>query len=81
MAWGRSAANHSQADKPGYEFAGLACRKLYYWSAASTPSATKRFIESLSIPNKRFAGASHWPMIENPRQCGTDILEFFLGYD
>jgi len=78
-AWGRSAAFHSQGDKPGYEFAALPCPKLYYWGAATTAGRTRQFLRAMAIPHQQFSSSSHWPMIVDPHQCSADLLRFFVS--
>ncbi len=79
MGWGKSAVKESDTSKAGNDFAKLACRKLYYWGDRNTPNETQLYLNSASIPNKKFFNCGHWPMIDKPQQCSRDILEFFMS--
>ena len=79
MAWGHSSAQLGEAGTHGTDFATLPCAKLYYWSAESTPEETQRFIVEHGIPNRQYAGAGHWPMVETPDAFYSDMSAFFAS--
>jgi len=79
MAWGRSSAQLGENGTHGTDFASLKCEKLYYWGTESTPEETQRFIETHGIPNRRYTGDTHWPMVETPDVCYQHMREFFTS--
>ena len=81
MAWGRSSAQLGETGTHGTDFASLKCAKLYYWSMESTPEETQRFIEIHNIPNRKYTGDVHWPMVEAPDTCYRHMGEFFESVD
>ena len=79
MAWGRSSAHLGESGRHGFDFVSLKCQKTYYWSMESTPEETQDFIVKYDIPNTQYTGAGHWPMIETPDECYSEISRFFAS--
>ncbi|MGD2028977.1 MAG: alpha/beta hydrolase [Desulfobacterales bacterium] len=79
MAWGRSSAQLGESGTHGSDFAALECAKLYYWGTESTPEETRKFIAARNIPNRKYTGNGHWPMVETPDACYHHMGEFFKG--
>ena len=77
MGWGRSAVE--LGDVAGDEFAALKCPTLYYWSNADPPDYRRHFIDQAGLENRQYPGDSHWPMIDQPERCISDIAGFFTG--
>jgi pimeloyl-ACP methyl ester carboxylesterase len=77
MAWGLSSAHLGESGAHGFDFVSLNCQKIYYWSMENTPKETRSFIVKHNIPNKQYTGAGHWPMIETPDECYSEISRFF----
>lgn len=73
---GRDARRQSSGDGPGQAYR-RARPSLYYWSEASTTAATRRWILDSGLAHRRFAGASHWPMIDQPAETAQAIGAFF----
>ncbi len=61
----------------GEQFAALECPKLYYWSDGDPPGYRSSFIADAALPNRQYPGDSHWPMIDQPERCSSDIADFF----
>ena len=76
---GKDAKRLSAGDSVGHAYRALKVPSLYYWSEATTPARTRQFIDAYSIPNRRYAAASHWPTIADPQATANAILEFFLN--
>jgi pimeloyl-ACP methyl ester carboxylesterase len=76
---GRDAKRVSVGDAVGHAYRALKVPNLYYWSEATTPARTRQFIGAHSIPNRRYAAASHWPTIADPEATANAIVEFFLS--
>lgn len=76
---GRDAKRISAGDAVGHSYRGLKVPSLYYWSEATTPARTRRFIDAYSIPNRKYSASSHWPTIADPEGTANAIIEFFLG--
>jgi pimeloyl-ACP methyl ester carboxylesterase len=76
---GRDAKRVSAGDSVGHAYRALKVPSLYYWSEATTPVRTRRFIDAYSIPNRQYTAASHWPTIAAPEATANAIIEFFLG--
>lgn len=76
---GRDAVRISVNNKLGEAFRLLSCPAIYYWSRASTPAATREWIERSGIPNQVYADAGHWPMVEQPLATARAIGSFFDG--
>jgi pimeloyl-ACP methyl ester carboxylesterase len=79
MAWGRSSARLGESGTHGLEFVSLKCQKTYYWSMESTPKETQDFIVKYNLPNRQYTGAGHWPMIEIPDECYSEMDRFFAS--
>jgi pimeloyl-ACP methyl ester carboxylesterase len=76
MGWGHSVAR--LGDAAGEQFAALECPKLYYWSDGDPPGYRSSFIADAALPNRQYPGDSHWPMIDQPERCSSDIADFFM---
>ena len=76
---GKDAKRVSVGDSVGHAYRALKVPSLYYWSEATTPARTRQFIDAYSIPNRRYAAASHWPTIADPESTANAIIEFFLS--
>jgi pimeloyl-ACP methyl ester carboxylesterase len=74
---GRDAAAASRDDALGAAYRALRCPTLYYWGAASTTEATRRYLRDHAIVNQEFTGSSHWPTVDIPDEAGNVIGEFF----
>jgi len=76
---GKDAKRVSGGDAIGHAYRSLKVPSLYYWSEATTPARTRQFIDEYSIPNQRYAVASHWPTIADPEATANAIIKFFLS--
>lgn len=74
MGWGRSAAR--LGDSVGDEFRSLECATLYYWGEADQPEHRRTYIETNDLLEMRYPGSGHWPMIDQPLRCSSDIAGF-----
>lgn len=74
---GRNARYASRNDALGSAYRALACPKLYYWSEATSPEPTRRYLGEHPVPNQRYTGSSHWPMIDIPNEVARTIGDFF----
>ena len=63
----------------GAAFAELEIPKVFCWGTESLSEHTRRFLEGAPLPNKRFEGAFHWPMIDQPKAFYTFLMEFVEG--
>lgn len=52
---------------------------LYYWSNATTPAATQALITRSKLPNHRYDGPSHWPMVDTVEETAVVLKDFFDG--
>ncbi len=73
---GRDARRLSLGDAPGQAY--LRVRpSLYYWSRATTTAATREWIAANDIAQHEFAGGSHWPTVDQPREVAHVMASFF----
>lgn len=73
---GRDARRLSVGDAPGRAYQRVH-PSLYYWSPASTPETTARWIAQSNLEQRQFTNASHWPMIDQPVETAEAISAFF----
>ncbi len=73
---GRDARRRSIDDRAGQAYRRIR-PSLYYWSPASTPEATQRWIADSGIEQRQFTDASHWPMVDRPKDTAAAITAFF----
>ena len=73
---GCDARHRSAGDDPGQAYRRVQ-PSLYYWSRASTPETTARWIAQSDLKRRQFTNASHWPMVDRPEETAEAIAEFF----
>jgi pimeloyl-ACP methyl ester carboxylesterase len=61
--------------EPGADFRRLRCRKIHYWDASGSSSATRAYVARHQLPQRRLDGLGHWPMIKAPDQFGAAIAD------
>lgn len=61
----------------GKSYKDMTQPSLYYWSKASTPKTTRKWIERSGINNQIYTGAGHWPSVEKPKETANAIATFF----
>ncbi|MGI9462690.1 MAG: alpha/beta fold hydrolase [Aestuariivirgaceae bacterium] len=76
---GRDARRVSEGNRLGEAFRDLSRPAMYYWSKASTPTATQEWIGQSCIANEVYIDAGHWPMVEQPIATARSIGDFFDG--
>lgn len=64
-------------NEPGKSYKDMTQLSLYYWSKASTPKTTRKWIERSGINNQIYTGAGHWPSLEQPNKTANAIAAFF----
>jgi pimeloyl-ACP methyl ester carboxylesterase len=77
-ALGRDAKRMSIRDAPGQAYRCVR-PSLYYWSSANTTETTRYWVSKSDIDQLQFAGASHWPMVDQPHETARAIASFFDG--
>ena len=77
---GRDARRVSVGDAVGRAYRALDVPTLYYWGLATTSERTREFIESSSLPNRRYEVESHWPTVASPAATATAIGDFFSSH-
>ncbi|MBI4196310.1 MAG: alpha/beta hydrolase, partial [Deltaproteobacteria bacterium] len=78
IAWGRSGVEATGLDRSGEEFAGLTCRKIYFWGEESMAHRSREFLRDKDIDHRCFKKCGHWPMIEKPKECYEAISEWLV---
>jgi hypothetical protein len=73
--WSLSSQEFIKANKCGFEFQQLDCKKIYIWGDIDTPKETQDFIKNHNIPNQLYLGIGHWHMVENSVNLYKDIFE------
>ncbi|MEO1228620.1 MAG: alpha/beta hydrolase [Myxococcota bacterium] len=76
-ALGRDAKRVSAEDAVGHAYRRLKVPSLYYWSKATTPERTQRFIETHQLSQLQYSAPSHWPSVADPSATGQALSEFF----
>jgi pimeloyl-ACP methyl ester carboxylesterase len=73
---GRDARRLSVGDAPGRAYRRVR-PSLYYWSPASTAETTRHWLERSDLDCRRYADASHWPIVDQPDETARAIASFF----
>lgn len=73
---GRSVLNCAT---PGEDFVSLACPHIYYWDDLSVTKSSKAFLVTHAVPQRKLAGAGHWPMVASPAMFYSAVLEDVLA--
>ncbi|MET4072462.1 pimeloyl-ACP methyl ester carboxylesterase [Bradyrhizobium sp. S3.2.6] len=67
----------SEGDNPGLSLLALEHPYLFYWNPENTSTETARWISENRIANRKFYGASHWPMVDDTTQTASVIAKFY----
>jgi len=60
----------------GLTYAGLKIPRVFCWGSESLAKGTLEFLESASLPHRKFEPAFHWPMIDQAEEFYGFVSDF-----